>query len=143
MEAEAEEQALKAQELELTHRDKVIMEKLWQLIENLEDRQVSRLEIHTGEAEKQASEVKRIIIIFGTASLLLLLLAGTNIYLYIRRNNEYRAILAKARNDAEALARDRQQFLANMSHEIKTPMNVIAGYLSQVLENPLPKSSAL
>jgi len=135
--AVSEERIRNEQELEWTRYDKLIMDRINRLIANLELRETANLKLNTGLAEKEAAEVKTIISTFGLALLFLLLLAGIVIYLYVRRNNEYRRILKKAKADAEELALAKQRFLANMSHEIKTPMNVISGYLRQILQSPL------
>ncbi len=124
-------------ELDLFRQDRVIMEKIRILMAELESRETARLKENTRTAEKEASEVKLIMLSFGAASLLLLLLAGTIIFIYIKKNNEYRRIMKQARQDAEALALAKERFLANMSHEIRTPMNIISGYLGQVMQSPL------
>ncbi len=134
---QAEKGHIKEQELDLTRQDKLIMDKMRQLLGRMEVQTNARMQLNTSRAEEDASEVKTIIFTFGAATSLLLILAGTVIFLYTRKNQEYRGILKKARNDAEELARARQQFLANMSHEIKTPMNVISGYLRQLSDSPL------
>lgn len=124
-------------ELELFRQDRVIMEQIRKLMAEMESRESRRLKDNTRAAENEASEVKMIILSFGLASLLMLLLAAAIIFIYIKRNNEYRLIMKKARQDAEDLALAKERFLANMSHEIKTPMNIISGYLGQVLKTPL------
>jgi signal transduction histidine kinase/DNA-binding response OmpR family regulator len=124
-------------ELDLFRQDRVIMEKIRKLMAELESRETARLKENTRTAEKEASEVKLIMLSFGAASLLLLLLAGAIIFIYIKKNNEYRRIMKQARQDAEALALAKERFLANMSHEIRTPMNIISGYLGQVMQSPL------
>jgi PAS domain S-box-containing protein len=51
-----------------------------------------------------------------------------------RRHAE--ALLAEARDQAEAANRAKSRFLAAMSHEIRTPMNGILGMASLLLETP-------
>lgn len=136
-EALTEEYTRNELEQEWTSHDRVITDKMRAMIASLDHQAARYVKEHTGRVESEASQVRFIILVFGIASAILLILAGTVIFLYIRRNNEYRQILKKARADAEELARARQQFLANMSHEIKTPMNIISGYLEQILKYPL------
>lgn len=133
----AEEKVRSELEQEWTARDRRVTDRLRELIAGLDVQTARYIREHTELTENKATKVKSIILVFGVASAILLVLAGIVIFLYIRRNDEYRHILKKARADAEELARARQQFLANMSHEIKTPMNIISGYLGQILKSPL------
>ncbi|TPG72237.1 PAS domain-containing protein [Hymenobacter nivis] len=43
----------------------------------------------------------------------------------------------RAREEAEATARARENFLSNMSHEIRTPMNGVLGMTAQLAKTPL------
>lgn len=135
-----DEQRRKEQELELFRQDKQVMEKISELMIELELREDRKLRENVAEAEAEVSEVKTIILTYGLAALLLLMLVAVSIYTYIRRNDEYRKVLRKAKADAEELALKKEGFLANMSHEIRTPMNIISGYLDLILEGKLEKS---
>ena len=44
------------------------------------------------------------------------------------------AILAQAKQDAEAASRAKSEFLANMSHELRTPLNAVLGYSALLLK---------
>ncbi len=135
--AAAVDRARREREMELYSQDRLISEKLRKLMDSLDRLEADRLKENTRAAEKQASEVKFIMLSFGAASLFLLLLASISIFIYFRRNKEHRELMKKARTDAEELARAKERFLANMSHEIKTPMNIISGYLGQIMKTPL------
>jgi signal transduction histidine kinase/FixJ family two-component response regulator len=45
--------------------------------------------------------------------------------------------LKRAKEEAEAAVRSRENFLANMSHEIRTPMNGVMGMATQLSKTPL------
>ncbi|TGE06572.1 PAS domain-containing hybrid sensor histidine kinase/response regulator [Hymenobacter fodinae] len=45
--------------------------------------------------------------------------------------------LKRAKDEAEAAVRSRENFLANMSHEIRTPMNGVMGMATQLSKTPL------
>jgi signal transduction histidine kinase/DNA-binding response OmpR family regulator len=137
LKAMAVDKVRREKEMELFSQDRAVMEKIRKLMTELEILEAQRLKENTVAAENKASEVKLIILLFGIASMFLLLLTGVIIFIYIKRNNEYRLIMKKARQEAEDLARAKERFLANMSHEIKNPMNIISGYLGQVLKTPL------
>ena len=128
-----DEKLLRHQELELFHQDNIVMGKIRHVLDELEAREDLKLKANILLAEAKASEVKKIIMSYGLAALVMLLLVALVIFIYIRRNKHYRKVLRDARVDAEELARQKEQFLANMSHEIRTPMNVMSGYLDQVL----------
>jgi signal transduction histidine kinase/HPt (histidine-containing phosphotransfer) domain-containing protein len=136
-EALSKEKGLRQEEWGLFQQDKLVMERIRKLLSTMEGREAANLLIHTKEAENQAGEVKMIIMAFGLAASLLLFLTALVIFLYVRRNNEYKTVLRRARQDAEELARAKELFLANMSHEIRTPMNIISGFLNQILDDKL------
>lgn len=50
----------------------------------------------------------------------------------ITRQKQLQLALTEARNQAEELARAKENFLANMSHEIRTPINAIMGMSNQL-----------
>ena len=103
----------------------------------METLEASRLAYNSRNAEKKAAEVKFIIITFGIAAGLLLILASMVIYRYVRKNYRYRRVMQDARERAEELSRAKERFLANMSHEIRTPMNIISGFTNQLLGSRL------
>ncbi len=136
-EALSKEQGMRQEEWELLQQDKLVMDRIRKLLAVMEGQEAANLLVHTKEAENNAREVKMIIATFGLAATLLLLLTGLVIFLYIRRNNEIKTVLNKARDNAEELAKAKELFLANMSHEIRTPMNIISGFLNQILDGKL------
>ncbi len=77
------------------------------------------------------------IILFCAAVCGLLIFMTTTIVNYIRRNNEYRRILKKAKKDAESLAKAKELFVATLSHEIRTPINIISGFTEQLSQTTL------
>ncbi|MCU0370349.1 MAG: response regulator [Bacteroidales bacterium] len=130
------------EEWELLQQDKEIMKKIRQVIFILEEKEKANRLMITDETERKAGEVNKIIIAFGLTASVFILIAALVIYRYIRRNNEYKAVMERARKDAEELAKAKELFLASMSHEIRTPMNVISGFLDQVMKGPLDPSQA-
>lgn len=131
------ERARKEEELELFRQDRLVMDRIRTVMVKLEFQEDEKRKANVLSAEKDASKVKSIIKSYGLAALLLLFLVAIVIFIYIKRNNQYRKVLRAAKADAEELARRKESFLANMSHEIKTPMNIISGYLNQVLQGKM------
>ncbi|MBW6460728.1 MAG: response regulator [Bacteroidales bacterium] len=131
------EEKLRVMQLGLLQQNQAVMLKIRQVISILEEMESDALVANTNRAEHEADRVKQILVAFVLSSSLLLIVASLAIYRYARKNNEYKTILNKAREDAESLARAKELFLANMSHEIRTPMNIISGFLNQVLQGSL------
>jgi signal transduction histidine kinase/CheY-like chemotaxis protein len=69
-----------------------------------------------------------------TAALCIILFSVFFIGRDIMRNRKLQAQLLVAKENAERLAKSKEDFMANMSHEIRTPLNVISGFSSQLLE---------
>lgn len=62
----------------------------------------------------------------------------------IVRNRKLQAQLLVAKENAERLAKTKEDFMANMSHEIRNPLNVISGFSAQLAkENLDPKNKKL
>ncbi|MDQ3111385.1 MAG: ATP-binding protein [Bacteroidota bacterium] len=55
----------------------------------------------------------------------------------IIRNRKLQAQLLVAKENAERLAKTKEDFMANMSHEIRNPLNVISGFSAQLLKGNL------
>ncbi|MCX6234435.1 MAG: response regulator [Bacteroidetes bacterium] len=130
-------QTLRQEEWDLLQQDKLVMDKIRMVIATMEQVEAAYLAISTKNAERKAGEVKHIIIAFVVSASLLLLMATLVIYRYVRWNNDYRRALKLARNEAEELARAKEQFLATMSHEVRSPMNIISGFIGQLLKSRL------
>lgn len=89
-------------------------------------------------AEKRAEQVKTLIIVFSFFTTLLMLLLVVLIIQYQKRSKESKKALETAKQNAEKLAKTREDFMANMSHEIRTPMNAITGFSDELLKRELP-----
>jgi len=138
---EDDEKLEKAQQvqLELNAENKRVSEEIRSVAGQLEEIERAAIKARTKDAEVMAIRTNRYIIGFCIAAGLLLLLLGSGIFDYLRKNNRYQHALLKAQKAATELAATRQRFLANMSHELRTPLNAIAGFTEQVLNTPLPK----
>jgi signal transduction histidine kinase/ActR/RegA family two-component response regulator len=127
----------RAEELELTRRDKEVMDQIRALISQIENAERAAIVEKTKKAATRAKQTRTIIAIFCvTASVFLLSLCLTVIG-YVRKRRLFERALNEAKIEAERHARAKENFLANMSHEIRTPMNAIAGFTEQLMHSPL------
>ncbi len=127
-------------ELSLIQYDRFIMKKINQMLERLEKDERQAILRKTDAAKQAAKDAKRITIIFSVFCSLLLLLIFYTIIKYIRKNNEYKQILKKAKEESDELAEAKVRFLSNMSHELRTPLNSIIGF-TDLLTQPDSKLS--
>lgn len=59
----------------------------------------------------------------------------------ILRNRKFQAQLLVAKENAERLAKTKEDFMANMSHEIRNPLNVISGFSAQLIKGNLDEKN--
>ncbi|MES2588883.1 MAG: ATP-binding protein [Bacteroidota bacterium] len=119
-------------ELGLIQQDKIVMSKIDQLFLLLEKTERKSIAKKTQIAKANATDAKYFLIAFSLLSTILLVLTSYSIVQYIRRNNEYKIMLQKAKKDSDDLAESKMRFLSNMSHEIRTPLNSIIGFARQL-----------
>ncbi len=129
------EKQMNTRELALVKQDNLVMEKIRQLLDVMEARQLEQLNDKSRHTELLISRVQNLIGIFVLSAAALLFLAVLAILNYVRKNNQYQKVLKDARRQAEELAREKERFLANMSHEIRTPLNAITGFTEQLLND--------
>lgn len=143
-EAKREEITLREQqrsrELNLLQRDMQVMSQIQDIIHKLEAEEKLVLETEAAAAKtvsNRATVVIATIIFTGIFCILIILFLIMN---DITRANRYRQELVEAREEAEKLARVKEQLLANMSHEIRTPLNAILGFAEQLEKTELKKN---
>lgn len=123
---------LTKQELEIMASGRVIMNKIQELLTDMQTHYQLSLDLEKEKAKVAAEKSSRVIfgaaIIFFILGLALLTVIINDINVNIRYKNQ----LESAKLKAEYLARSKEQFLANMSHEIRTPLNAILGFSEQL-----------
>ena len=115
-------------ELNLIQYDKIIMRRIAGILDRLEKKERLDIARRTRIAREAAKDAKEITLIFSIFCSLLLLLIFYTMVKYIVKNNEYRKILRKAKEESDELAAAKVRFLSNMSHELRTPLNSIIGF---------------
>lgn len=128
---------IKQEELILIDKDRFLTVKLENLLDYLELIENQQIERTKREATKAMQRTNTQVVLFCIAAGILLLLMAYILANYMRKNNEYRQLMKKARQQAEQLALNKERFLATMSHEIRTPMNSIKGFAEQLSKSKL------
>lgn len=120
------------EELKLVDENSIILQKIRELLSQLEQQQIHDLEIKVARTKSIARDSITLIaivivvgFIFGVLFILFTLLDLSQSD-YLKKQ----LILAKAK--AEKLAKVKEEFLASMSHEIRTPLNALIGFSRQL-----------
>ncbi|HKJ80276.1 MAG TPA: ATP-binding protein, partial [Prolixibacteraceae bacterium] len=110
-----------------------ITRKINQIITKAEADEVQGLIAETNEADRLAKLTFKRLAGFSVMAVLLLLLVVFLLSNYLKKRRKYELGLKNAREQAEILARAKEQFSANVSHEMRTPVNAIYGLAGQLL----------
>src|SRR5699024_10938539 len=85
-------------------------------------------------AQSTMDQTSRSVIVFGIIGFLTVLFFLIIIIRDVKRSQEYRVALEKAKIYAERLLKSREQIMATVTHDLRSPLNSILGY-SDLLEN--------
>lgn len=118
-----------------------IKEQFYDLITKMEGAVSESIERKADDASRLARKTFRWLAMFTLSGTLLALLVIFIIIRYVRRTNSYQVALENSKNEAEKLARTKEQFMANMSHEIRTPVTAISGFTEQLLQEPFDEKT--
>jgi signal transduction histidine kinase/DNA-binding NarL/FixJ family response regulator len=123
---------LQRQELELIHANSQFINRLLNILHDVENEELQQMRATNGHAvtvmNQSISRINIIMLVFFVAAALLVYL----IWIDISKSNYYKEQLEQARDEAEQLTKIKQRFLANMSHEIRTPLQSIIGFAEQL-----------
>ncbi len=125
--------SIRDKELRLAAAGSRLTRQFYVLVSRIEEAEYAARRERASEADRMAEETYKWIGWFSLSATLALLLVIFVITRYIRKSHAYQLALVKARKEAETLARAKEMFVANVSHELRTPMNVISGFVDQLL----------
>ncbi len=132
---------IRGKEVQLARANSKLTDQLYALIHKIEEEELSLRQQRAQSADDLAAETYRWIGWFALSATLALLVVIFVISRYIKKSGLYTEALIKAKNEAENLAHTKEMFVANVSHEVRTPMNVIAGFVEQLLKKPHDKKT--
>ena len=140
-EDQAVREKVKQQELQLAGTITRIREQFYDLTAKMEDEVSEILSANAYEADLLAGRTYRWLAAFLVSGVLLALLVVFTVRRYVNRSEAYSVALQRSRDEAENLAKTKEQFMASMSHEIRTPVTSITGFTEQLLQEPLGENS--
>lgn len=132
---------LMLQESQLAATGSEIKEQFYDLITKMERAVSESIDRKAEDARRLAGKTFRWLAMFTLTGTLLAILVIFIIIRYVRRTNSYQVALENSKNEAEKLARTKEQFMANMSHEIRTPVTAISGFTEQLLKEPFDEKT--
>ncbi len=132
---------MKQQEMQLAGTITRIREQFYDLTAKMEDEVSEILSTNAYEADLLAGRTYRWLAAFLVSGVLLALLVVFTVTRYVNRSEAFRLALQRSRDEAETLAKTKEQFMASMSHEIRTPVTSITGFTEQLLHEPFDKNS--
>lgn len=128
-------------EAELTTAGSVLVNSIFNILHEVEQEAMLQMEQDNQRAQivvnQSVDKIAYILIGFFVIVVLMTVLVFSD----IRKSNNYRIALERAKEEAEYHSMAKQRFLSNMSHEIRTPLQSIIGFTEQMrLNDPTQKS---
>ena len=133
----AKEELQVKRELALLELQSKNIEQLSNILDSIEASEKEAVKKKSDEMEMLIKRTNKQIIIFCVVICLLLFSMTYTILKFIRKNNAYRKMMKKAKEEAESLAETKALFVATVSHEIRTPINIISGFSEQLSKTDL------
>lgn len=112
----------------LLDNDMVLNQQLRKILANIEAEERKAAFLRTNKAQETLEDTVFIILISGVICVILILLFLMLIIKDVRRSQQYRIELEKAKNFAETLLKRREQFMAAITHDLRSPLNTVIGY---------------
>ena len=125
---------IRNKERQLASANSKLTKQLYELIRKIEVVEKNLLDKKIEHAQQLANESFKWIGWFALSATVALLFVVFFVTRYIKKSKDYEVALVEAKNEAENLAIAKELFVANVSHEVRTPMNVISGFTSQLLQ---------
>ena len=139
---QAVREKMRLRESQLASTSTRIKEQFHDLTAKMESEVSEILKANKEEADLLAGRTFRWLAMFLVSGILLAVLVVFIVARYVRKSDAYQVALQRSKDEAENLARTKEQFMANMSHEIRTPVTAISGFTEQLLREPLDENTS-
>jgi len=139
---QAVREKMRLRESQLASTSTRIKEQFYDLTAKMESEVSEILKANKDEADLLAGKTYRWLAMFLISGILLAVLVVFIVARYVRKSDAYQVALQRSKDEAENLARTKEQFMANMSHEIRTPVTAISGFTEQLLREPPDEKTA-
>lgn len=139
---QAVREKMRLRESQLASTSTRIKEQFHDLTAKMESEVSEILNANKDEADILAGRTYRWLAMFLVSGILLAVLVVFIVARYVRKSDAYQVALQRSKDEAENLARTKEQFMANMSHEIRTPVTAISGFAEQLLREPLDENTS-
>jgi len=139
---QAVREKMRLRESQLASTSTRIKEQFHDLTAKMESEVSEILKANKDEADLLAGRTYRWLAMFLVSGILLAALVVFIVARYVRKSDAYQVALQRSKEEAENLARTKEQFMANMSHEIRTPVTAISGFTEQLLREPLDENTS-
>ena len=139
---QAVREKMRLRESQLASTSTGIKEQFHELTVKMESEVSEILKANKAEADLLAGRTYRWLAMFLVSGILLAALVVFIVARYVRKSDAYQVALQRSKDEAENLARTKEQFMANMSHEIRTPVTAISGFTEQLLREPLDENTS-
>jgi len=126
------QQAIRDTENRILLNDKIVMDRIWELVTRLEEYEKSNALKEASFAHATVEETSDKIFVLILVSFIVMLVFFWLFVNDINKSRFYKRQLMAEKARAEDLLLVKQRFMANISHEIRTPLNSIIGFSEQL-----------
>lgn len=139
---------LKQRAIQLLGNNLILVKKVNALLKSIDEKEQAIATQKVQESKATAQEAYHKLVILSLVGISFLLLFVVLIFTDISKSLYYKLMLQKTSQEAQKLAKVKEDFLATMSHEIRTPLNSIIGFVDQLTaldlkSNKLPPLNVL
>ncbi len=122
------QQSMARKENELLANDLKISEQLRVLRSKIEQEEIQKSLERVQSSRKALNETAVILVIFGVACVITILIFVVLIVRDTNRSRRYRLALEEAKSYAERLLHSKEQIMNTVTHDLRSPLNSILGY---------------